>query len=69
MNQYLFEIATDTSTISVIAKNYTEAIDKIENEINIPKEFVKNYFLEKVTVLLPEHLAKAKLQEQKTLND
>ncbi len=69
MNQYLFEIATDTSTISVIAQNYKEAIDKIENEINIPKEFVKNYFLEKATVLLPEDLAGATLQEQKNVND
>ncbi len=69
MNQYLFEIATDTSTISVIAQNYKEAIDKIKNEINIPKEFVKNYFLEKATVLLPEDLAGATLQEQKNVND
>ena len=68
MNQYLFEIATDSSIISVIAKNYKEAIEKIENEINIPKEFVKNYFLEKVTVLLPSSLLKAELPEQKNAN-
>jgi hypothetical protein len=42
---------------------------KIENEINIPKEFVKNYFLEKVTVLSPDHLMKVKQQGQKNAND
>lgn len=69
MNQYLFEITTDTSILTVIAKTYNEAINKIENEINIPKEFVKNYYLEKVTVLLPALLEKAKQQEQKNVND
>ncbi len=68
MNQYLFEITTDTSTLSVIAKDYKEALDKIENKINIPKEFGKNYFIEKVTVLLPESLTMAKQQEQKNVN-
>ena len=70
MNQYLFEITTNTTTIQTIAQNYKEAIDKIENEINIPKEFVEKYYLEKVTVLLPEHLVvMAKQQEQKNVND
>lgn len=69
MNQYLFEITTDSSVFSVIAKDYKEALDKIENEINIPKEFLENYYLEKATVLLPEHLEKAKQQEQKNVND
>ncbi len=67
MNQYLFKIITDTSILSVIAKDYKEALDKIENEINIPKEFVKNYFIEKVTVLLPESLMTVKQQEQKNV--
>jgi hypothetical protein len=70
MNQYLFEITTNTSVLSVIAKDYKEALDKIENEINIPKEFIKDYYLEKVTVLLPQHLVEmAKQQEQKNVND
>lgn len=68
--KYLFEISTDTSSFTVIANDYEGAINVIEKEINIPKEFVSKYYLEKVTILSLQHLKhKEELWEQKNVND
>lgn len=68
--KYLFEISTDTSLFTVISNDYKGAINVIEREINIPKEFVSNYYLEKVTTLSLQHLKhKEELRGQKNVND
>lgn len=67
---YLFDIYTDTTFINVTASNYDEAINIIEGVLNIPKQFTKNYHLEKVTVLISGQLLnQVKLQELKNAND
>lgn len=48
---YKFSISSNTTFIEVIAKNFDEAKDKIEKELKVPKIFLGDLYLEKVTVV------------------
>ena len=52
MDNYIYEIETSTSLFKVIAPSYNKAIEKIENELAPPKQFINKYWLRSAIAII-----------------